>query len=263
MSNGTVFGQTYADQYDRVYRDKNYLAECDLLEKVFLCYGNAPVHTVLDLGCGTGNHALPLAQRGYQVTGVDRSAEMLAQAQLKVQHNLEPAVAERLKFVQGDVRNIDLSRQFDAVLMMFAVLGYQLTNQDVLSTLLTVHRHLKPGGLFICDVWYGPAVLALRPSERIKVFPTEDGKLIRTSSGILDTYRQLCEVHFQLWQLSNSRVVSETEEFHQMRYFFPQELAFFLNQSQLSLTDIRSFEKLDCPPSDTTWNALVIGKSLQ
>lgn len=263
MSNETMFGQTYADQYDRVYRDKNYLAECDLLEKVFHSYGTTPVHTILDLGCGTGNHAIPLAKRGYHVTGVDRSAEMLAHVQHKVQDNLEPAIAERLKFVQGDIRNIDLSQKFDAVLMMFAVLGYQLTNQDVLSALLTVHRHLKHGGLFICDVWYGPAVLSLRPSERVKVFPLEDGKLIRTSSGILDTYRQLCEVHFRLWQLSNSKVISETEEYHKMRYFFPQELDLLLRQAKLSLTDIRSFDNIENSPNDSTWSALVIGNSIE
>jgi len=75
-----VFGQAYADQYDLLYHDKDYEAECDLLEEVFRRYGQEPIKSILDLGCGTGNHAILLARRGYRVTGVDLSADMLAHA---------------------------------------------------------------------------------------------------------------------------------------------------------------------------------------
>jgi SAM-dependent methyltransferase len=257
-----VFGPQYADQYDLLYKDKDYEAECDLLEKVFQRYAKGSVKTILDLGCGTGSHAIPLAVRGYQVTGVDLSADMLAHAQGKGQTGLDLAIANRLTFAQGDVRSVDLGQQFDAVLMMFAVLGYQLTNEDVLASLSIVRRHLKPNGIFICDVWYGPAVLAVRPSDRVKVIPTPDGQIIRAASGTLDTYRHLCEVRYQLWRMRGNVVVSETEESHQMRYFFPQELAFFLSQTQLKMVDIRSFDDIKCPPSENTWNVLVIGKFL-
>jgi len=81
--NDEVFGQVYADQYDLLYSDKNYEAECDLIEEVFRRYAKSSVETILDLGCGTGGHAFPLARRGYRVTGVDRSAEMLAHAREK------------------------------------------------------------------------------------------------------------------------------------------------------------------------------------
>lgn len=262
VMNNNVFSRGYADQYDLLYRDKDYETECDLIEEVFRRYAEDPVETILDLGCGTGNHAMLLARRGYQVTGVDRSAEMLAQARLKVQCDLEPTIAEQLTFVQGDVQSIEIGKQFDVVLMMFAVLGYQLTNQNVFSALETVRRHLKVEGLFVCDVWYGPAVLAVRPSERVKVIPTTDGKLIRAASGTLDTYHHLCEVRYQLWYLSGNQVVSEAEEAHQMRYFFPQEMALLFSQAGLAMVDIRSFDDLESSPNETTWNVLVIGKSL-
>jgi SAM-dependent methyltransferase len=259
--NDEVFGQVYADQYDLLYSDKNYEAECDLIEEVFRRYAKSSVETILDLGCGTGGHAFPLARRGYRVTGVDRSAEMLAHAREKTSVLQLPEGGIIPIFVQGDVRSVDLGRQFDAVLMMFAVLGYQLTNEDVLAALRTVRRHLTSNGLFICDVWYGPAVLTLRPGERVKVIQTLDGKLIRTTAGALDTYRHLCEVHYHLWRLSGNQVVCETEESHRMRYFFPQELALFLSEAQLQLVDMRAFGDLDRTPDESTWNVLVIGKS--
>ena len=140
-----VFGKEYADQYDTFYHDKDYETECDLIEEVFNRYAGKPVKSILDLGCGTGNHAIPFAQRGYQVTGVDRSPEMIEQAKAKLQSQTSPSQFQP-QFLEGDVRSLDLDRQFDAVIMMFAVLGYQLTNDDVSYTLRTVRRHLRRGG---------------------------------------------------------------------------------------------------------------------
>jgi len=261
MSN-QVFGQVYADQYDLLYSDKDYEAECDLVEEIFRRYGQGPIRTILDLGCGTGNHAIPLACRGYRVTGVDLSADMLLHAKEKAAGIQLPEEVARPIFIQGDVRNVDLGQKFDAVLMMFAVLGYQLTNEGVLAALRTVRRHLNSSGLFICDVWYGPAVLTIRPSERVKVIQTPDGKLIRTTAGTLDTYSHLCEVHYHLWRLSGNQVVCETEESHWVRYFFPQELTLFLSEVQLRLVDMRAFGDLDRTPTENTWNVLVVGESL-
>jgi len=251
-----VFGQVYADQYDLLYTDKDYEAECNLLEDVFRKYGNEKIKTILDLGCGTGNHAIPLARRGYQVTGVDISEDMLACARAKSLN----AGSEGQYFLHGDVRNIDLHIQYDAVLMMFAVLGYQTTNEDVLSTLNTASRHLKPGDLFICDVWYGPAVLTQHPTEKVKILPTPKGKIIRTASGHLDTFRHLCEVRYHILRIEDQRVISESEEKHTMRYFFPQEMAILMHHADLKMADICAFGKLEQQPSEDTWNVLVIAK---
>jgi SAM-dependent methyltransferase len=248
----SVFNQQYADQYDLLYGEKDYEAECNLLEQVFKQYG-VSVKSILDLGCGTGNHSIPLARRGFQVTGVDLSENMLAHAREKAGSSSSPV------FILGDARSVDLAKRFDVVLMMFAVLGYQLTNEDVLAALNTVRKHLNPGGLFVFDVWYGPAVLAIRPSERIKVIPTSDGKVIRAASGSLDTACHLAEVKYHLWRISGDKVVSETEEAHQMRYFFPQELALFLSSCGLALQKITAFPSLDRPADETSWNVIAIG----
>jgi SAM-dependent methyltransferase len=251
-----VFGRVYASQYDILYADKDYEAECDLIEDVFRKYGNDKIKTVLDLGCGTGNHAIPMVRRGYRMTGVDISEEMLACARAKSQS----AGSERQNFLHGDVRNIDLHKQFDAVLMMFAVLGYQTTNEDVFSALNTASRHLKPGGLFIFDVWYGPAVLMQRPTEKVKIIPTPKGKIIRTASGQLDTFRHLCEVRYKIFRIEDMRIVSESEESHLMRYFFPQELAFFLKQADLDIQQISAFNDLRQAASEKSWNILTVSR---
>ena len=256
-----VFGSTYANAYDLLYHEKNYHAECDLIEQLLKTYGGEQsVRRVLDLGCGTGNHALELAVRGYDVVGVDRSGDMLDCARNKSASLSAPG---KVTFHQGDIRTVDLERNFDAVLMMFAVLGYQLENADLLQVLHTARQHLRPSGLLIFDVWYGPAVLHQRPSQQIKVIPTPQGKILRIASGELDIRRQVCEVHYHLWRLEGKRLISETEERHSMRYFFPRELDFLLECTGFASLRLGGFPQFSSEPDETTWNVLAVGRATQ
>ncbi len=255
---GNIFGSTYTGIYDYLYQDKDYAAECDLIETLLSVYGSRPTHSLLDLGCGTGNHALPLAERGYRVVGVDRSEGMLSQARAKV---ATTAAKERVEFYPGDVRTVDLQQMFDAALMMFAVLGYQLENADVLAALRTVRRHLQPGGLFIFDVWYGPAVLTIRPSERLKVIPTSTGRVLRVASSSLDTRHHTCDVRYHVWRLDSERLTGEVEEVHTMRFFFPRELEFFLECAGLALLRLGTFMDFERDPDETTWNVIGVARA--
>jgi SAM-dependent methyltransferase len=254
-----VFGSVYADAYDLLYQDKNYVAECDLIYHIFQTYGNDSIRSVLDLGCGTGNHALPLAHRGYEVVGVDRSEPMLAHARRKAVSFLPDSKAF---FYQGEIRSVDLKRHFDAALMMFTVLGYQLENADALSALRTVRRHLNLGGLFIFDVMYGPAVLHQRPSQRVKVVQTPHGRILRVASGDLDIRRQLCIVQYYVWRLEGERLVVETEESHTVRYFFPLELDLLLECTGFSPLQFGAFPEFDHDPDETTWNVMGVARAV-
>jgi SAM-dependent methyltransferase len=249
----TVFGEGYAAAYDELYHDKDYAAECDLIEDVFRAHALSPVRRVLDLGCGTGGHAVRLAERGYAVVGVDRSDQMLAHARER---------SEAVQFRQGDMTSVDLGQTFDGVLIMFAVLGYLTDNTSVRKALHASRRHLVEGGLLFADVWYGPAVLAQRPSERVKVIPTPgDGRVIRAASGELDTRRNLCTVHYQLWRLEGAKLTAEVREVHAMRYFFEPELQAFLSDAGFELLRIGGFPRLDEEPSERTWNVAFVARA--
>jgi len=254
-----VFYSLYADAYDWLYHDKDYPGECDLIELIFQTYGNGDVQAVLDLGCGTGNHAIILAQRGYDVVGVDRSVEMLECARRKV---AESHYERDVSFKQGDLCSVDLGRKFDATLMMFAVLGYQLENADVLASLRTARKHLRPGGVLIFDFWYGAAVLHQGPSQRVKVIPIPDGQILRMASGELDTSRHLCVVRYRLWKFAANRLEAERQEAHYVRYFFPLELELLLDWSGFKLLRLGAFDEIDRDPDETTWNALAVARAV-
>lgn len=253
------FGSSYADSYDALYAEKDYDAECDLIVQVLRTYAEGKIASILDLGCGTGGHALPLAHRGFEVIGVDRSAFMLDQARNKAAALGRPSPDH---FHQADIRSLELGRQFDAALLMFAVLGYQLDNSDVIAALGSARRHLRTGGLLLLDVWYGPAVLFLRPSKRVKSTPTLQGKIERVSSSQLDTSRHTCTVRYHLRTFAAEHQVNEIEEEHTVRYFFPLELNLLLQTTGFKPVRIGAFPEFDRDPDEQTWNVLCAARAI-
>jgi SAM-dependent methyltransferase len=252
------FGHAYARAYDALYEEKDYESECDLLLDVLQKAGGGNVRRVLDLGSGTGSHALVLAGRGLDVVGIDRSAGMTEIARQKA---AALPTDGRPEFVTADIRDARLDTTFDAVLMMFAVLGYQHTNAEVLDALATARAHLEAGGLFAFDVWYGPAVLSERPSERVKVIETAAGKIIRVAAGSLDERHHLCTVDYRLWTLEGAQLVEEVTESHAMRYFFPLELELFLDRASFSLLRLGAFPGFATEPASSTWNVLALARA--
>lgn len=249
------FGAAYSQSYDALYAEKNYSQECDLLEAAFARCGGIerPVRRVLDIGCGTGGHALLLAERGYEVTGVDRSLLMLEQARSK-------EGADFVRWRQGDARGFDVETEasFDAAILMFAVLGYQLSNADVLATLQNARRHVCAGGLLCADFWHGPAVLKQGTSERMRELEQDGARIVRFSSGDLLPDQHAVDVHFRLWRFEAERITQQVRETHRVRFFFPLELEFYAQQSGWELKNLSVFGTLDETPSLDNWNVFSV-----
>ncbi|MDI6704403.1 MAG: class I SAM-dependent methyltransferase [bacterium] len=241
--------ENYANFYDTFYQDKDYKAECDFLEEVFKKYTKSPVKTILDLGCGTGGHSLILAQRSYEVTGVDFSEKMLEIGRNKVREEDIP-----VKFLQGDLRSLNLKKKFDAATAMFAVMGYQTSNEDVENTLRSVRRHLNPGGLFVFDVWFGPAVLTQRPTDRVKVIESGEERIIRVAQPVVDIINHVVQVNYKVMRISGDKILEEIKESHLMRFFFPQELTYFLQKNGFIVHKIAPFMSLNGEPTTNDWN---------
>ena len=250
-----AFSSLYAATYDALYRDKDYDRECELLQRLFLEHGAGEIRSVLDLGCGTANHTVRLAALGYNVVGVERSIEMLDVAREKT------AAQPNVELHQSDIRDLDLGRTVDAALLLFAVLGYQNEDDDVLAALATVRRHLRPGGLLVFDVWNGPAVLHERPSARFARIPLERGELLRAVTPELDESRHVCRVLYELWHIDGDRVLDAASEEHAVRFFFPDELRMLLPRSGFSLVRLSAFPNIESEPDETTWNVVAVARA--
>jgi SAM-dependent methyltransferase len=254
----SVFGAAYADCYDILYRAKDYAGEVDLVERLLTRHGAGGPRDILDLGCGTGSHALPLAARGHRVTGVDRSPGMLAQARAKA---AALSLAHPPEFVEGDVRGFDLGRGFDVALMMFMVLGYQYENADLVAALANLRKHLAPKGLFVFDVWNGLAVLAQRPGERTVEARDGETRIVRRTHTRLDAMAQLCHVHFDIERTEGTGTAT-WDETHTMRFFFPQELDLLMRCNGMRLLELARFPEGEGPPDENAWNVVGVAQAV-
>lgn len=254
-----VFGSQYSSLYDSLYRDKNYSKEVNFIEKVFQKHfkkGN--VSCVLDLGCGTGSHDLILSQRGYHVTGVDRSLEMISLAQKKT-----IGMKNSVRYIHSDITSLHLKKKYDAVISMFAVMGYQTDNESLKCACDTARRHLKPGGIFLFDCWNGVAVLQDPPHEKMKEVNTSGqtgNRVIRYTRPVLHGFDHMVEINFQVFVIKEGRIIRETRESHFMRFFFPKEIRYYLESAGFSEVYIYPFLEMEKPLISSDWNMMVVAK---
>jgi len=227
----SVFGD-YARYYNLLYRDKEYAAETEFILDCLKRHGGMPA-TLLDLGCGTGRHALEMARRGVCVTGVDMSATMLEMGRqlLATSPNL-PAEVLPPQLQEGDARTVRLGKRFDAVTSLFHVMSYQNTEKDALAVMETARQHLKPGGLFLFDFWYGPGVLTDPPTERDRIMEDDKIRVRRHAIPVHRVDENIVEVHYDIELIDVSTgCMKKLSEMHSMRYWFIPELRYLARMS--------------------------------
>ena len=136
-----------AESYDQLTTDVRYSKWADYLEKHFKkC--SLPVHTVLDLACGTGSLSAELALRGYEMIGVDQSAEMLAVAVEKCRD----LPGEAPIFLNQPMEKLDLYGTIDACVCCLDSINYVTKPAALRRAFSRVHLFLMPDGLFVFDV---------------------------------------------------------------------------------------------------------------
>ena len=149
MKNNNQF--TVLAQY---YDILNYLADykrvADYIEDIFRIYGKTP-QLILDLACGTGNITIELNNRGYDMTGLDLSVEMLSAASAKSEKNIKSMKSDIL-WLNQDMCDFELYGTVDAVVCCFDSLNYILDEEKIEKCFALVYNYLNPGGLFIFDV---------------------------------------------------------------------------------------------------------------
>lgn len=252
----TAFGKQYAKYYDLIYLDKDYNGECDYVDKILKKHSSRKVQTILDAGCGTGGHVFQLSKMGYDVTGIDASKDMIRIAKKKARETSIPAF-----FDVADLRDFNLRKIFDSCISMFSVINYLKTYDDLEKAFSCIRRHLRKGGLFVFDFWYGPAVTNVRPMPKKKIVSKGDIRIVRFAEPSLNTLDHICEVEFDLLVLRKKTLLYSGKEKHLVRYYFPKEIEYFLNASRFSLLKLCPFLDLQSYPSEQTWDVTAIARA--
>jgi SAM-dependent methyltransferase len=140
--------------------------------------------SVLDLCCGFGRWAIPLAERGFRVTGVDRTAHFLEQARTRARK-----ARVRIEWVRQDMREFVRPGAFDLALSMFTSFGYFDDKQEDLRVLRNIFTSLRPGGVLLMEM-AGKEILAriFQPTTSTSL---PDGNLLVERHEVLDGWSRI------------------------------------------------------------------------
>lgn len=240
----------YSYYYDLLYQDKNYQDEAKYVVNVLQQYGISKGN-VLELGSGTGRHGRIIGDLGYFVHGIE-----LSQYMVDLSITNDNFICE-----QGDIRELNLDKNYDAVLALFHVVSYQTSNLDIQKLFKGVANHLKPGGLFFFDFWYSPGVYTLKPSTKIKRVSAKNLELIRVAEAEQHYNSNTVDVNYQLiaHHLDNG-TVKEVNETHTLRHFSLPEIDQLADQFGFTRVFAEEFVKKS-EPNSKSW-AICVGLRL-
>ena len=183
---------------------------------------------VLELGCGTGRIAIPIAQAGIEIVGMDDSEAMLEVASRKAARlgNLLPY----LNFIEGDMRSFDLARKFELVIIPLNGFLALLTPEDQMKALECIRKHLSPTGRVVFDISPPDPHLLVEDEDRAfhlrDVTDPESGdRLVLWQQTVHDNLNQLLTVRLMIDQLDEHGVVARRlYRDYRMRYAHRMEL---------------------------------------
>ena len=250
MSDSLVF-DAYSRYYDLLYQDKDYEGEVEYIDSLLQAYGVTGCE-LMEFGAGTGKHGRLLAEKGYNITGIELSDSMVHKAQ-----NTDVFTCQ-----QGDIRTVSLGRNFDSVLALFHVVSYQTTNADVQAVFQRATEHLKKGGLFVFDVWYSPAVYNLKPETRVKRMTNDEVEVIRIAEPNILPNENRVDVNYTVFvqdKITNS--YNKFSETHPMRHFSEPEMESFAEKNNFTVLKAEEFLTGN-KPSEKTWGVCFILKKV-
>ena len=224
--------------YDRFTADVPYAAWADYLEKHF-ARSKLPIHTVLDLACGTGSLTCELAQRGYEMIGADLSEEMLAQAAEKARDisGIPPI------FLHQAMEELDLYGTIDACVCCLDSVNYVTRPKKLARAFQRVHTFLMPGGLFLFDINTPDKLRGL--DGQVFLDETEDAYCVWRAE--YSRRSRLCSYFMDLFRLDRETGLWERgEELHRERAYTIPELTQFLEQA--GFRDIKVYGQLKMRP---------------
>lgn len=206
--------------YDAMTEDVAYERWADYLERVFVQEG-VPVHTVLDLACGTGTMSYLLAERGYELIGVDFSPEMLAIAAGKsVPPGAEPPI-----FLCQAMEDLDLYGTVDACVCLLDSVNHVTDPETLQKALHRVWLFLEPGGLFVFDIHTPEHLQGL--DGGIFLDETEDAYCVWRT----DYEDRVCTYAMDVFQREPGGLWSRSGELHEEFSYTPEELSTYLSQA--------------------------------
>ena len=179
---------------------------------------------ILELCCGTGRLTIPIAEDGYNISGVDYTFSMLEQAKAKASE-----AGLKIEFIEADIRTLDLQNKYDLIFIPFNSIHHLYLNEDLFKAFNTVKKHLKTGGRFLLDC-FNPNIQYIVEHEKkqieVAAYTTKDGREILIKQ--LMRYERKTQINRIEWHYFINGKFDSIQNLD-MRLFFPQELDTYLD----------------------------------
>jgi SAM-dependent methyltransferase len=214
-----------AHLYDALYAPmKDYDAEARLVADILRA--EAPdVTTVLDVACGTGEHARHLRALGFEVDGVDLDPAMVELAREKNQEG---------SFEVADMTSLDLARSYDAIVCLFSSIGYVVTTDGLRATLRSFAAHLRLGGVLLVEPWFKPGDMTDKYFMAL-TGQTDDLVVVRMSHTRLVDRRSL--LHFE-YLVGTDQGIQRLSELHELGLFTREEMESAFTEAGLQVRHV-------------------------
>lgn len=211
--------------YDSINSDIDYKAWADFFEKILDREAKARPELVLDLGCGTGKMTLELSSRGYDMTGIDYSPDMLDVAR----DAAEEQGADVLWLCQ-DMREFELYGTVDLTVSCLDCINHLTRPSDVEKTFKLVHNYLIPDGLFIFDI-NGKYKFENIYADRSYVMEEDGGVCIWQNN--YDEKKKICDFYITLFEECEDGRYERYDEEQRERMYTLAEMKRMLEKSNL------------------------------
>ena len=240
--------------YDRLNAEIDYSAWADFVERCFDRYLSARPSLVLDLACGTGSMTLELAKRGYDMIGVDGSADMLSVAYTRAAEQPHSVL-----YLLQDMRSFELYGTVGAVTCCLDSVNYLLSEDDVRACFACVHNYLDPDGLFLFDVntpykfeaIYGDLAYVLEDDVPDAEDPSKAHAVYCGWQNHYDPQSGICDFDLSLFEEGEDGSYFRSDEHQRERCYTLQALTDLLTSCGFELLGVFSDYQFSAP-EDTT-----------
>ena len=239
--------EAIARVYDKLNAEIDYEKWADFFEACFERFLNKRPELVLDLACGTGRMTRALAQRGYDMIGVDGSDSMLSEAYMKG--------GEGVLYLLQDMREFELYGTVGAVVCCLDSINYLLSDEDVKTTFKNVHNYLDPDGVFIFDMntpykfenIYGDMSYILEDEG-------EDGAVFCGWQNDYDRESGICDFYLSLFEENEDGSYDRSDEHQRERCYALDTVKKLLCESGFELLGIYSdYSFSECAEDTERW----------
>ena len=227
----------FADIYDTLMSDVEYKKWADFYEDIFNRNGIRP-ELVLDLGCGTGTLTRIMADRGYDMTGVDSSFSMLNIAQSK---------GGNILYLNQDMTEFELYGTMGAIISSLDCINYITDENDLKKVFYLVHNYLDYDGVFIFDI---NTPYKLKNILGENTFVSDENGVFYTWESEFDDDKKLCDFYLTFFAEDRNGKYERIDEEQTERAWDVAELSKFLAEAGFSDIEVFGDKRLDAPKED-------------